>query len=216
MNEEIKKVEEYDKIKIEDVKKTVANNLIFLRKKSGFTQQDVANRLDYSAKSVSKWENADSLPDISILSALCDMYGVTLDYLTHENAEEQAVFFKKNEKIEEVNRFIIMLMALMAVILVASIAFVYTMLFEKSTGGWRAFVWAVAPCATIIMYYCNKQLRLPKQLKIAKITLGTIICWSILTAIYLQFFNYRLWLIFILGIPIEIIIVLASSLKRRR
>ena len=87
----------------DDIKTTVANNLIALRKSRNLTQADVANALNYSDKSVSKWEHADSLPDISILSALCDMYGVTLDYLTHENAEE-TLSQTKDEKQPEFER----------------------------------------------------------------------------------------------------------------
>ena len=85
----------------DDIKTTVANNLIALRKSKGLTQADVANALNYSDKSVSKWEHADSLPDISILSALADMYGVTLDYLTHEDAEERLSYMNEKENPKE-------------------------------------------------------------------------------------------------------------------
>ena len=79
---------------MQDIKATVAKNIVSLRTKAGLTQIELAQKLNYSDKSVSKWEHADSLPDISILYALADMYGVTLDYLTSDNAEEQANMMK--------------------------------------------------------------------------------------------------------------------------
>ena len=67
---------------MKDIKSIVASNLIALRKSRKMTQADVAEKLNYSDKSVSKWEHADSLPYISILSALAFLYGVPLDSLT--------------------------------------------------------------------------------------------------------------------------------------
>ena len=55
----------------------------YLRKAAGMTQKDLADRLDISFQSVSKWENGESLPDTSILLALCDELGTTADKLLH-------------------------------------------------------------------------------------------------------------------------------------
>ena len=52
-----------------------------LRKSKGMTQQDVADRLGVSNKAVSKWECDDGYPDISILPAIAELYGVTVDEL---------------------------------------------------------------------------------------------------------------------------------------
>lgn len=52
-----------------------------LRKSKGMTQQDVADRLGVSNKAVSKWECDDGYPDITILPAIAELYGVTVDEL---------------------------------------------------------------------------------------------------------------------------------------
>ena len=108
-----------------DIKTTVASNLIALRKSKGLTQADVANALNYSDKSVSKWEHADSLPDISILSALADMYGVTLDYLTHEDAEEQLAYVNGKHKPDRERQLTIEILAVTIILLCSTVAFVY-------------------------------------------------------------------------------------------
>ena len=56
----------------ENVKEIIAANLVSLRKGSRLTQQQLAERLNYSDKAVSRWENAETLPDIETLCKICD------------------------------------------------------------------------------------------------------------------------------------------------
>ena len=67
-----------------DMKRVIAKNMTELRLAKGMTQLQVAERLNYSDKAVSKWERAESIPDICILKEIADLYGVTLDYLVNE------------------------------------------------------------------------------------------------------------------------------------
>ncbi len=66
---------------MEDLKAVFAGNLIQLRTQAGMTQAQLAERLNYSDKSVSKWERADSLPDLTVAKAIAEQFGVTVDYL---------------------------------------------------------------------------------------------------------------------------------------
>ena len=70
--------------KIEDLKLIIAKNIIDLRKANNMTQVDLAERLNYSDKAVSKWERGESLPDVSVLLAIARLFSVSLDYLTEE------------------------------------------------------------------------------------------------------------------------------------
>lgn len=199
----------YNIIMKDDIKTTVANNLIALRKSKNLTQADVANALNYSDKSVSKWEHADSLPDISILSALCDMYGVTLDYLTHENAEETLSQTQDEKKPEVERKITIAVLSVTIIFLCSTIAFVYCYAFRSEPIiFWQAFVWAVPASALVLISLNRKWLKS----KLASTILKSIFLWSLLACVFVQFFDYTLWLIFILGIPIEIIIILSSNL----
>ncbi|CDE20589.1 helix-turn-helix domain protein [Acidiphilium sp. CAG:727] len=196
----------------DDIKTTVANNLIALRKSKGLTQADVANALNYSDKSVSKWEHADSLPDISILSALADMYGVTLDYLTHEDAEERLSYMNEKEKPERERQLTIEVLTVTIVFLCATILFVYGYCFASvpTQDFWIAYLWAI-PISALFLWNYNRKWH---KNKLQSTILLSILLWSLLLCIYLQFGNYKLWLIFILGVPMEIIIVLSSNLTK--
>ena len=58
-----------------------AKNFTALRKEKGFTQASIAEKLNVSAQAVSKWENGDSLPDVSLLSDIADILGTSIDAL---------------------------------------------------------------------------------------------------------------------------------------
>lgn len=64
-----------------------ADKLIELRKKSGMTQEELAEHLNVSRQSVSKWEGAQSVPDLDKVLKLSKLFGVTTDYLLKEELE---------------------------------------------------------------------------------------------------------------------------------
>ena len=66
---------------MEELNKIVAQNLIALRSQLGLTQLQVAEKINYSDKSISKWERGESLPDVSVLVELAKLYNVSLDSL---------------------------------------------------------------------------------------------------------------------------------------
>ena len=59
----------------------IAKNLKYLRKTTGQSQEEVAEKLGVSRQTVAKWENGDSMPDLENSVALAEMFGVTLDDL---------------------------------------------------------------------------------------------------------------------------------------
>lgn len=64
-----------------------ADKLIDLRKKSGWSQEDLAEKMDVSRQSVSKWEGAQSVPDMKKIIKLSEIFGVSTDYLLKDDME---------------------------------------------------------------------------------------------------------------------------------
>ncbi len=64
-----------------------ADKLIDLRKKNGWSQEELAEKLNVSRQAVSKWEGAQSIPDMSRIIQLSELFGVSTDYLLKENQE---------------------------------------------------------------------------------------------------------------------------------
>ena len=74
----------------ETIRAAIAENVVALRRKSGMTQQELADALRYTDKAVSKWERAESIPDVVILKRIADLFGVTVDYLLVSHADDPA------------------------------------------------------------------------------------------------------------------------------
>lgn len=67
----------------------LADKIIAMRKKSGWTQEELADQLGVSRQAVSKWEGAQSIPDIEKIIQMSSLFGVTTDYLLKDELEEQ-------------------------------------------------------------------------------------------------------------------------------
>ena len=66
-----------------------ANKLIQLRKKNGWSQEELAEQMDVTRQSVSKWESAQSIPDYEKMIRLSHLLGVSIDYLLKDEMEEE-------------------------------------------------------------------------------------------------------------------------------
>lgn len=68
-------------MKEEELKANFAKNLYSLRKNKNLSQAQLANDLNYTHKAISKWENKETLPDITTFSVIADYFGITVDDL---------------------------------------------------------------------------------------------------------------------------------------
>lgn len=75
-----------------------ADKLIELRKKNGWTQEDLAEKMNVSRQSVSKWESAQSVPDLEKLLRLSMLFGVSTDYLLKDELEAPEFVEAEDEK----------------------------------------------------------------------------------------------------------------------
>ena len=66
---------------------TLADKIIDLRRKSGWSQDELAHRLNVSRQSVSKWEGAQSVPEAEKLLQMSRLFGVSTDYLLKDELE---------------------------------------------------------------------------------------------------------------------------------
>ena len=85
----------------DEIKAAVAANLVVLRNGMGMTQLQLAEKLAYSDKAVSKWERGESIPDVYMLKQIADLFGVTVDFLISDHKDKS---IKKASKRKE--RFI--------------------------------------------------------------------------------------------------------------
>ena len=106
----------------ENVKEIIAANLASLRKERKMTQQQLAEKLNYSDKAVSRWENAETLPDIETLCKICDIYGVRFEYLLQKEQPKKNPYVVKNSN---PGKILITFIVMCSVWIAATLAYTY-------------------------------------------------------------------------------------------
>lgn len=190
------------------VSKIVGTNLSKLRKHKKMTQLDLAKEFNFSDKTISKWESGESLPSIDILAQITKYFGITMNDLTDANFEPNQ---NKKQKIDDlkIKKIIVSLLFITILWLVLAIVYVYARIYAEANL-WTVFVWGV-PISLIIAISFNK---FWGNSKVALYLISALI-WSFLTSVYLQFMNYSLWVIFILGVPSQVLVILWYGLRKQ-
>ncbi|MGN0350237.1 MAG: helix-turn-helix domain-containing protein [Roseburia sp.] len=81
-----------------------ADKVMEERKKNGWSQEELAEKLGVSRQSVSKWESAQSVPDLTRILQMADLFGVTTDYLLKDDCEKRAENVPLTETVETVKK----------------------------------------------------------------------------------------------------------------
>ena len=138
---------------VNDLKSVIAKNLIRYRKEKGFTQQELAEILNYSDKSISKWERGEGVPDIYILKQIAELYGVTVnDIIEMETPSHENIPLVNKLK----NHVLITLMSVMLVWFVATIAHsILKIIFPDEIRVLYCYIYAV-PLSSIVFYIFNR------------------------------------------------------------
>ena len=196
-----------------DVKTTVAKNITELRLLNNMTQSELGEKLNYSDKTISKWERAESTPDISVLCDIADLFGVTVNYLvTPENVDEK---YRENKREEAIyNRRVITYISESAAWVTAIFAFIITtLIIGRMSFQWLYLVYAV-PVVLIIALVFNSVWFNPRT----NYVIISGLMWSILAAIHMTFLYFRksVFLIYLLGVAGQIVIILWSFIKKPR
>lgn len=199
---------------MEDLKQIIAKNISELRKEKGLTQFELAEQLHYSDKAISKWERAESLPEITVLKELADIFEVKVDYLLQQEHEKNDNNFKQISKRNTRNRKLITCISIMLVWFVATLAFVNVdIIFDPSFIHYMFYIYAVP--ASIIVWLVFNTLWFNKRLNF--FIISTLI-WSVLASLFLTIMltlNFNIWLIFLIGIPGQIIVLLWAGIKTK-
>ena len=196
----------------EELKITVGSNLSRLRKECGLTQAELAERINYSDKAVSKWERGESLPDVLTLLSLARELGTDLNTLTGcaPVAEQPAPVqpaqvpepLPRKEKSERPSRYradkrVILKLSSILVWVVALFLYMVLDAFEVQNL-WILFVMAVPANAIVLL-----SLRSAWKMYGWNRVLISVILWGSLLTIYLLLwlgFRVNVWKILLMGV----------------
>ena len=192
---------------MKELKDIIAENLINLRKANKLTQLELAEKLNYSDKAISKWERGESLPDIVILKQLADMYGVGVDYILNEHSEDTISKYRM-PKPELNNKLIITLLACLSVWLLATILYInFKIVFDVHY--WLIWIWALPVTSVVLIVF--SAIWGKKWMIIASVSL---LIWTLILGTYLQLLSYNIWTLFLLGAPAQLATSLCGKIKR--
>lgn len=189
---------------MDDLKNIASKNIIYLRKRSQMTQLELGEKLNYSDKAISKWERAESIPDAYILKQMSELFHVSVDYILtdHSNEEEETPAPPKYINHTTIKKITIVGIWTLAIL-------VFTIFWALGYREWLIFVYTL-PISLIVLLVLNSIWGNRKN----NFYIISGLVWSIIAAIYMSFLKYNLWLLFILGIPSEIIIYLSFKIPQ--
>ena len=196
---------------MEDIKPIIAKNITSLRLNAKLTQSELADRLNYSDKAISKWERGESVPDIAVLKAITDLFGVPLDYLVreeHDEEEAEPVHYTPNR---HHNHAVITTLSILLVWFVATLVYVVLdVLPIRVWEHWTTFMYAV-PVTMIVWLVFNSIWFNPRR----NYVIISLLTWSVLICAVVSLLVYGIlaWQLLLLGIPGQVIIILWSRLQ---
>lgn len=191
---------------MEEFRKIVAENIIRLRTAHEMTQAQLGEKLNYSDKSISKWERAESVPDAFVLKQMAGVFGVTVDYILEEHPQDEKIKVRKPHRY---SRSVISTITFIGVWTAALLGFVVTWLVGNPV--WLIFVYTV-PVSLIVLLVLNS------LWGVGKLNMFFIsgIVWGLITCVYLTFYTENWWQLFIVGVPAQFIIILSFYIKKNR
>ncbi len=199
---------------MDELKLIVASNLIKLRQKAGMTQAELGEKLNYSDKTVSKWERGESIPDAYSLTRLAAIYGLTVDDLLHdEGAWQDPVEKARAEEKAAAPTFssgMVTLVAIVGIWTMAVIMFVVCWVALDQLL-WLIFASAV-PVSLVTLLVLNSVWNKGRH----NMVIIMLLVAAAVTLIFLFLLKRNPWQLFLILIPAEILVVLCFHIRRRK
>lgn len=196
-----------------EINKIIAKNLTYYRKKEGLTQAELAERINYSDKSVSKWESGNGVPDVYTLTLLAEIYGVTLNDLVGVDTP-----MRQEKKTKDLH-FWVILLSIGIVWLAATCFFVGMQLWRPRHAWWIGFLYAGMISAVVMTVFASVW-----KYRVLNIISVSLLIWTSICALYFTlWYLYAnvgrslsyLWLIFLLGAPLQVLEVMWWYFRQR-
>ena len=194
-------------MQLSELKLVFASNLIRLRGKAGMTQAELGAMLNYSDKSVSKWERGEAIPDAWVLTRVAEIFGVTVDFLL--SSHDAWTPPEAEEERPQYSRGMICAVAVLAVWTMALIAFV--VLWWVGVLWWPVFAVALTVSLLALMIL-SVWFRWKRNLQY--IIAGFVL--SVFVLLYVLMLPWRNnWQLFLIAAPSVALVFLGCNIRKR-
>ena len=199
---------------MDELKLVVASNLIKLRQGAGMTQAELGEKLNYSDKTVSKWERGESIPDAYVLLRLAEIYGLTVNDLLRDDSQWQdPVEKEKAAERAAAPTFSSGMVTLVAIVGIWTMALIMFVIFWLVLGQlhWLIFACAV-PVSLITLLVLNSVWNKGRHNMLIVMALVA----AIVTLVYLFLLRWQPWQLFLILVPAELLVFLCFHIRRRK
>ena len=190
----------------------LAKNLVYYRKASGLTQLELAEKFNYSDKSVSKWERGEGFPDVFVLKSLADFYGITVDDFY---AQEKKKVVTQNHSLRKQVYIKLLSVGIGWLVTLMTFFFLNTLLSESAKfQTWLTFVYGTLITGIVLLVwdfiYHHRFLRMIDT---------SVIIWTATASLYLTILiilESNLPYMFLVAVPLQILEILWFLYRRNK
>lgn len=203
---------------MDELKQTIASNLIAYRKQAHLTQQQLAEKINYSDKAVSKWERGEGVPDVLVLKQIADIYGITVNDFLYVHPDKPK---KLRLKDFWAKRWLITLLSAGLVFLVATIVTVVWWMIAPQDGAVVvkfAYLTAIPIALIVTLVFSCVWGKLWMRCVVVTALIWTL-CLLLHLAINIVQDSFA-WMIYLIGAALQVLVILwytlAYFLKRSK
>ena len=194
-------------MELSELKLVSASNIIRLRTEAHLTQAELGAKLNYSDKTISKWERGEAIPDAYVLTQIAALFDVSVDYLLSSHDKWEAPIEEDEQmKKPRYSEWKIILLAVISVWTGFLTAFVALWIFGIIW--WEIFLVAL-PASIVVLTVLLSVFRRRRYLSWCI----SALVFSILLLIFAAIPDMRWWQLLILTIPAELIVFLSFHLR---
>lgn len=193
---------------MDEMKKIFADNLISLRTAFKMTQAELAEKINYSDKSISKWERGEALPDLPTVKHLADLFGVTVDWMLMPH-EGKTSTTKIVQKLRSFNEKTVMAVAFIGTWTAAVLLFVIFWILGD-------FVWLIPlvamPVSLTVLLVLNS---VWGKSRFNQMIIMFLVA-SLFGMVYYLINDARPWQLIFVFVLAELLVVLSYKIKRKK
>lgn len=191
---------------MDERKATLASNLIRLRLAAGMTQAELGEKLNYSDKTISKWERGDVTTDVFVLTQIAEIFGVDVAFMLKPHSEIEPVIYNKKQSLTY-STDMITLVAIVSIWTLALLIFISLWIYGLVV--WLVFIYAVpVSLVTLLVLHSIWQHGKRNRYIIAALVV------SVILTVYLTFLSRNPWQLFLLVAPSLLLVFLGSRIRK--
>lgn len=171
----------------------LSDNIAYYRKKMALTQLELAAKLNYSDKSISKWERGEGVPDIFVIKELSSFFGVSIDHLVSKRKNRFSLFKY---------RYVLAYFYASIVWLIAGIGFGILSLLDTGYAEWHLLIYAIPLSSLVLLWFFIFW----RQLRFIGIYFTTFI-WSLALSVTLAISDLGNFWVYVITLPVYLFVI---------